>query len=1302
MPADINIDGNPQSDESIRDLDALAPVTINSPTTTPASYLWEFLDWPLDSTFDQAWLTGVWGAGLPAITFTPDREGTWVIQLTDTNDSTTDIKIMGVRNLRTNLRVPGAGETTETVDTQTPFSAPATANHRGWALRRNRDLDRLDDLCTSGGLQLCYLDDVPNIGVGTVDAGTLVTISRAAARQIHPVTGERVPVVTLADANSATGYPYAGAIKAGRVAQPANPGGDPYEYVATGILNQSYVWVSRSGIVEGGAAGTLNLVGYNVGEYVYVSNTAGDVYRDVDLFQDPLAPLNMIIAGVVTRATNPGSIFILPSMSMVGLSAGQSLMRFTGMGEYSGLRIGRPDNFSLANEDDGTIEAVAVNAEAGNIVQGTVVSLVANGVGFDAWIADSSLVSTNTDLKRYGVVGVAVETVAPGGLGHFTVYGSAPNAITLGPSAGIRVVGSSTSVSGDISGQAVSLGAVNITDVEYENNIITPVGTWDGVSLVVGGFPDSGNLGIVQSSYQGSLPVTNVDTLLPQRANVWQESGLGGRALVDLPNTLTDHDTYPISIYEATVEGQALWSDAHGDLAGEIKVPDNDFPGAELIDEVANNDGLYGSFVVDPRFIPFESPVVFNIYGYTDDADLGGGAADVRFWMRVNACGEETGSYTILSNGSFIFNGDGTRTSFLMNFRFRSSDDYYGFLDHASGEDPITIDFKIIRDDAVASTLIVTRTVFRVLAPNKGLGQPSGVPPLTLWENQIVGHSLMDALSGGTNHVDNTVTIGADQTTVGIDLLDINLSEPTGYVAVDSRLDPESDVLVRAIVKYHDTAVATALGLRLWANAETRDTVYNEDLTVAGTDYLVQTETPAGATTAAFYETLCFEWTIPAADVPTSTAGIRWKLIKTTTDSAGPATAVILQLTNLQFYQAAASSPEVEASELYENTILGTTPIDSAIVGSTWNINQQVDYLGFLFTGGGAEEFIFAVKFDPRYNLRTPLRVDVTGWVAATIAAPGVTLDLEILTAHSYESVGGPAAFQTVSSYSVTSAAVAANSARVTFHTFDIPAHLLWSSMGAPLLDGVEDSHIVTFIKLTRSDLDVADYNLTSASVHADPYSNLAGNEDRFFDINEDAPTESNKLMIPGSSRHDENRSLLLSQYRYIWEYGIETVGTAALATVQLNPAAINNTTFGGVQLSTFIPFNIAVVGVYGWCFDKLGVSILTGNTLVLHVVRTPEDGGLDADTDQGIISFPLEVTSQANGSFRWVGNGLNFGAGDATDIPMVMLPADYPTIGRGMLGLQLEFTNNDAGNTIDALVNVQVEIALIPCETVG
>ena len=1280
MPANIRIDGLTQNEESVRDFDALAAVTVDDPTAV--THLWAILDWPLGTAFDQAWLAGggSGGPGTPAITFTPDREGTWVFQLTDTNDSATDTKIMAVRHLRTNIRPPGTGETTESADTNVISSAGLVANHRGWAHRRNTDLDRLDELCTSGGLQLCYLDDAAGVP-GTISAGMLVSFSTTAARQIDATTGERVPVVVLADANVTADQRYAGAIKAGRVVQVANPGPNQFEYVTTLIPNQSYVWVSRSGIVEGGAVGTLDLTAYTNGDYVYISDTPGVPARRIDLFEDATAPAVMGLAGVVVRNTNPGAIVVYPAMALTGRSNVQSTWRYNGLGEFSGLRLGRPDSVTVAGEADGTIEVIANNAEAVPIPQGTVAMLRSNGVVVDAYIGDSSLspaVSTN---RRFGVVGVAVETVAAGDLGHFTVYGQAPNALTTAAAQGVLFLGSSTAVTGDVSGRAVLPIRLQDDAATFGNQMI-PVGTWDGAELMVGAFQDYGLLAAVESDRGFELEtVANSDQLNMHRGNVFQ--GADGQADVDFPNTFIDQKLYPITLYEATVEGQALYDELGTDLAGQVTAGLNDSPGA--IFSAAPN-GLQTSFYLDSRYVSEEYPVIVRMFGYTDD--IVAGTLSVTMSARLNACDETSQAFTAMTTDTEIMSGGAARTGLIFEFPFYGANDFYGNLPPISGTDPHTIDIRLVRNDVVPSTITVSKVVLSVYAPNKGLGTNF---PNVLYEYKVPGYSLVDQLTGAVNIVDAVATVGSS--TPGCQVSGVGGAEPAGYVILDNRHDMTTNVTVRMTVKFIGPN-GGAIDFRLIARVEDCAGVYDEDITVGADLNVVDSESPV-ATGGPAYRSVCYTWTIAAAAFDANSAAIHWHIARTTADLAGE---LFCMITDLTFEQVAVHNAGI-LQEVYENKIDAVSVIDSN--DGLYNVTQQADYLGFLFASGGSEEFVAAVRFDERYDMRQPLEVRAIGWTTAAVVAPGVGLNLTIGNTHDLETtLPARAAYTFTSHMDTVVAAPGANQVTIVCHTFSIPARRIWHALGATRNTLLPNSHSSLFCRITRTDADPAAYHLLGVDVRT-VNGNLQEVPERFIDVNENISDATKSLIVSGTSRMDRNRSILTSAHRYIWHYGLDgAITVGASGSRDLHPAAITGTTHNPVLplgTGTFIPFNIAILGVYGWYYDMLTTATLDNSTLNLHVVEVPDDGSAVQDTSQGVSNFPLVITGQPNGTWRWTGNNMNFEAGDSTPLPLVMLPENYDSGVRSMWALQVTFTNADAGNAIDLLANVQVEVALLP-----
>jgi len=188
MPATIAINAAPGSDESAVDLNGVSTIAFtNSAAIGPTVNLWEFLEWPVGSQYNQTWLPGAPGLPMAVGPFIPDMEGTWVVKLTDTNDGATDTVICGIKSRRTSLRIPGAGETTESDNTIFPVGGAIT-NHRGWALARDLGLKYLDDLVTSGSVQIFYLEDVAAIPGAGINAGTPLALVEGASEVLFPVT----------------------------------------------------------------------------------------------------------------------------------------------------------------------------------------------------------------------------------------------------------------------------------------------------------------------------------------------------------------------------------------------------------------------------------------------------------------------------------------------------------------------------------------------------------------------------------------------------------------------------------------------------------------------------------------------------------------------------------------------------------------------------------------------------------------------------------------------------------------------------------------------------------------------------------------------------------------------------------------------------------------------------------------------------------------------------------------------------------------------------------------------------------
>ena len=171
----------------------------------------------------RAWLIAAGFVSAASFTINTDISGTWLIKLTDLGDSSSEVIVAGVKSRRSALRIPAAGETTEASNTVYPVSG-ATTNHRGWALTRDLGLRYLDDLVTSGAVQIFYLNDASILG-GGINAGTPLALVQGGTTVLFPGTVTyppynvpiRVPQVQLAQADLTNNkYAYVGLLKAGR------------------------------------------------------------------------------------------------------------------------------------------------------------------------------------------------------------------------------------------------------------------------------------------------------------------------------------------------------------------------------------------------------------------------------------------------------------------------------------------------------------------------------------------------------------------------------------------------------------------------------------------------------------------------------------------------------------------------------------------------------------------------------------------------------------------------------------------------------------------------------------------------------------------------------------------------------------------------------------------------------------------------------------------------------------------------------------------------------------------------------
>lgn len=588
---------------------------------------WTILDVPEGTSFDSTWFASTDAANgggvndtdqLPKNTnkFIPDVEGTWFVRCTRTDTSVSDEAVASVRQVRTNIRVPAAGETNETSTT------------KGWALDRNKDLDRLDDLVTSGGVQLCYLQDTElssapwsSHGNGAV-AGTLLQFT-GTLKRLNPDNTESVPIVELAKGTK----PFAGVLKG------SNTG------TTHTITTGTFVWVSRSGFVEVGdnsatAGYALDLSSFSVGETVFVGPNAaskrGLPFRDSDDFasSETSFPDVMIPAGIVVNNTAPGTILAIPSWNYSGNARAEaSTFKFKGLGDFSALRIGRSDGVTVAGGIDGSIEMLATNQESSSVAAGTVVCISVVGGVISAYIADSSTDANVSENKRSGIFGVAVEAVASSAVGHFVVFGPAPSITTAGtPTAGdVLYVGSSLSdASGGNPGKGVTRPNVQQSG-SYGKNHITPLGMYDGGKLILGPTRSEGFVGEIEGSSSAATDPINVNKLRFKNATVTQPSA--GEALIEIPTGDTlQHKVTEVTLFEAAVDGGSLANVSTSKMSS-TQTTKFDYTSAYL--SSSTTEMYYTTFAIDERAVRegannapdasasnwMEYPLVAEIYG---------------------------------------------------------------------------------------------------------------------------------------------------------------------------------------------------------------------------------------------------------------------------------------------------------------------------------------------------------------------------------------------------------------------------------------------------------------------------------------------------------------------------------------------------------------------------------------------------------------------------------------------------------------------------------------------------------------
>lgn len=146
-----------------------------------STWTWEILDQPEGTTVVLS------DPNIKNPTFTPTKEGTYLLRLVvdqGLGGQASDQRIAAVRQLKTLLRVPAAGETTE------------DDNAEGWAKSANRVLRKVDSLAGDSGTLVC-------IAGGALARGQVVQFANAAAIMSGLPGQQFLPTVTLAPASIA-------------------------------------------------------------------------------------------------------------------------------------------------------------------------------------------------------------------------------------------------------------------------------------------------------------------------------------------------------------------------------------------------------------------------------------------------------------------------------------------------------------------------------------------------------------------------------------------------------------------------------------------------------------------------------------------------------------------------------------------------------------------------------------------------------------------------------------------------------------------------------------------------------------------------------------------------------------------------------------------------------------------------------------------------------------------------------------------------------------------------------------------
>ena len=1272
----------------------------NPANTLPgADCTWSLLDAPAGSGFDSAWFaanTVGWPNAntIPTApsTFIADKEGTWLFRC-DNADGTSDQVVVGVRSNRSDIRIPAAGETIE-ADTD-----------RGWAVDRDAALYTFDDLMTTGGVQVCKLVEP----AAPLVAGALLSFT--GIDDIDPITNEKVPRVALASTD--VNPNYAGVLKSDA------------DGAITAIANNSYVLVSRSGIVTGGAAATLDLSAFSVGDIVYLdtSANAGDPFRDTDSFASAVGsfPDTMIPAGVVVDAANPGKILAVPGLKYTGDSATNATFRYKGIGDFSSLRVGRSDGLTIAGEADGTVEILATAQE--NIAQGNVVCISSLG----AYIADSSYnMRTLIPFQIYrqdGIFAVAVEAVLSGAVGHFTVFGQCDNALTSSPGAGEVLYVGSSSASTSTAGQLVKRGILQapsslpkqypVGNVAPPSKFI-PVGVYENGKVQMGTFQDDGIVHKVQSTKyhtDGENLAWNSNVLSVDNSNVYHPVSVGdtdGLANVNLPDTITDVSADATVLFESPVMGDSLYDVANDQLGGKSFPGGNDTPGAPMETAVWNPSALgnpvelFGSFSLDDRYKNGVNPVHIEVHGYTDNS--GAGTISIGVNLRPNACGKNIDAGMVsLAPKDHVSTASATKTAACLRFPFYTDsagnpDKFIGILDQISGTDIGTLDFSLERFDAVNTGFIITKVV---LVSNYSIVNRLENNIEAVYEHQELGHAIYDARVHSS--LVSEQTIGVDHT-VGFSMSDAigtGTGFPVGVVPLDNRVDVR-DMDIRIVGQYRGGIPVTSVDLQLSVRLEYCGVFY-ADTIGAGSFQATVSATPAVDTSAGNeYEVLCFDYTIPQATFallgihgPAGMPMLHYRIDRTGTNPAVGET--FFHITNVQFTQ---SGADPAREEIFENHLPTVFSIDGISGGYNFTpgADALADYGGFRMPSGGGETLLAAVNFDGRYNERDSIEVTVIGAISS--AGAEVDLNFEWESLYCNGTVPALANYQPRKTGDFDTSAYAAD-VQITCHTFFLSAHEIWGGNGIPT--GAPIDHSSLMLKISRKDTSGNLYTVLAISAQSEESKRIKP-FDGYINISENrTATDRTRLLIPGSFRHDFEDDVLLSTQRYTWMYGLD--GSTVVADgsdITLMPSGmLAPIVVGSGQPGHLVPYSMAIVGVFGWTEDSvLDTNAFTSCTLSLKLYEAPNLGAAAAskDSENGVYHMPLRVSIDAtDNTFRWTGNDLNTVLSDTHNLPLIYLPSGYSTAGgftRWVLAAEL---SNGSGGPLSPIVNMMVEVALLP-----